>query len=75
MENMDINETKKIELVPLLCVTSLPIIIFVQLCAMKVCGGMEVYLHSFLILAVDGSVWSTSSPICFTLGKRAHKTH
>ena len=46
------------------------------LSAMKAYGRMEVYLHNFLIFAVGGgSMWSLSSPSCFTLGERAPRNH
>jgi len=33
---------------------------------MKIYGGLEVHLHTFLISAVDGGEWSASCPSCFT---------
>jgi hypothetical protein len=38
-------------------------------------GGVEVWLHAFLTLALDGSEWSTSHPTCFTSMERAPNTH
>ena len=32
---------------------------------MKAHGGIDVYLHLFLIMALDGSEWSASCPCCF----------
>jgi hypothetical protein len=34
--------------------------------AMKVYGGVEVYIHAFLIPALDGNVWSASRTGRFT---------
>lgn len=42
----------------------------VPLHAMKVCGGQEVWLHSFLTLALDAVEWSVSRLDCFTARKR-----
>jgi hypothetical protein len=33
---------------------------------MKVCGGVDVYLHAFLTLALDGGKWSASCLSLFT---------
>ena len=43
--------------------------------AMKAYGTMVVYLRSFLIFSVGGSMWSVSSPRCFTPGERASRNH
>jgi len=37
--------------------------------AMKVIGGIEVYLHSSLTSALDGGEWLTPCPGCFSPGK------
>jgi hypothetical protein len=37
---------------------------------MKSYGGMEVYIHLFLILAVVGGQWSDSRPSCLNHGER-----
>jgi hypothetical protein len=43
--------------------------------AMKTYGGsVEVYLHSFLTLALDGGEWSASRPGRFTPGEKAPGT-
>jgi hypothetical protein len=42
--------------------------------AMNVCGGMEVYIHVFLTLALVGGEWSVSRPGRFTPGERAPST-
>jgi hypothetical protein len=42
---------------------------------MKAYWGMEVYLHSFLTLALDGDEWSASRPCRFTPGVGAPGTH
>jgi len=36
---------------------------------MKVYGEMEVYLHTFLTLALDGGEWSASHPCHFNPGE------
>jgi len=41
--------------------------------AMKVYGGMEVYLHTFLNSELNGGEWSTSCPI--SLPWNDHPTH
>jgi hypothetical protein len=38
--------------------------------AMKAYKGVEVSLHSFLALELDGNSWSDSSPNRYTLGKK-----
>jgi hypothetical protein len=43
--------------------------------AMKVYGGMEVYIHVFLTLALVGGEWSISRPGRFTPGERALDAH
>jgi len=40
--------------------------------SLKVYQGVEVYLHSFVILALDRGVWSAGG---FTSGERAPDTH
>jgi hypothetical protein len=40
--------------------------------SLKVYQGVEVYLHSFVISALDRGVWSAGG---FTPGKRAPDTH
>jgi hypothetical protein len=42
--------------------------------AMKVYWGVEVWLHAFLILALDGAQFSASRPGCFTPRERAPDT-
>jgi hypothetical protein len=42
---------------------------------MKTYWGVEVYLHAFLISALDGGEWSTSRPGRFTPRERASATH
>jgi hypothetical protein len=44
-------------------------------CSMRALGGLEVWLLSFLTLALDGDEWSTVHPNCFTPGERAPDTH
>jgi len=33
---------------------------------LKACGGMEVYLHVFLVLSLDGGEWSCSRLVTYT---------
>ena len=33
---------------------------------LKACGGMEVCLHAFLVLSLDGSEWSCSRLVTYT---------
>ena len=33
---------------------------------LKACGGMEVYLHVFLVLTPDGGEWSCSRQVTYT---------
>jgi hypothetical protein len=42
---------------------------------MKVYGGVDVYIHVFLTLAVVGGEWSASRLSPFTPGERAPSTH
>jgi hypothetical protein len=42
---------------------------------MKTHGGVEVWLHTFLNLVLDGGEWSTSCPSCFTPRERAPSTN
>jgi hypothetical protein len=42
---------------------------------MKTYWGVEVWLHAFLISALDGGEWSASSPSRFTPRERAPGTH
>jgi hypothetical protein len=42
---------------------------------MKIHGGIELQLHTLLILALNGSEWSASQPGYFTPRKRAPGTH
>jgi hypothetical protein len=39
---------------------------------MKAYWGVELYLHAFLTLALDGSKWSASCPSHLTPRERAH---
>jgi hypothetical protein len=43
--------------------------------AMKAYGGVDVYIHIFLISALVGGEWSPSRPGLFTPGERAPCTH
>ena len=36
----------------------------------KACGGVQVYLHTFLILAQDGVEWPSSRLAHFTFGNK-----
>jgi len=38
-------------------------------------GGVEILLHAWLTLALDGHEWSVSCPSCFTPRERAPSTH
>jgi hypothetical protein len=42
---------------------------------MKAYGRVDVYIHVFLTLALDGGEWPASRPGRFTLGERAPGTH
>jgi hypothetical protein len=42
---------------------------------MKAYGGVDVYIHIFLTLALVGGEQSTSRPSCFTHRERAHTTY
>jgi hypothetical protein len=42
---------------------------------MKAYGGVDVYIHIFLTLALAGGEWSASRPGRFTPGERAPSTH
>jgi hypothetical protein len=42
---------------------------------MKAYGGVAVWIHTFLTLALVEGEWSASRPGCFTLGERAPGTH
>jgi len=42
---------------------------------MKTYGRVELKLHSFLTLALDGGEWSVSRPGRFTFRKRAPGAH
>jgi hypothetical protein len=42
---------------------------------MKVYGGMDVYIHTFLFSALAGGEWSASLPCRFSPGERASGTH
>lgn len=41
----------------------------------KIYGGKEIYLHSFLTLTLDAGEWSTSLPDCCILGESALGAH
>jgi len=43
---------------------------FIKHQAMKMYMGIEVWLYTSLILAVDGGEWSACCPRCFTSGGR-----
>jgi hypothetical protein len=43
--------------------------------AMKVYGGVDVYIHIFLTSALAGGEWSAPRPGRFTAGERALGTH
>jgi hypothetical protein len=38
---------------------------------MKIYGGVELWLHAFLFLVLDGDEWPASRPQCFILGEKA----
>jgi len=42
---------------------------------MKVYGGVELQIHAFLSLAINGGEWSASCPRYITVGVRALITH
>jgi hypothetical protein len=42
---------------------------------MKACGGLDVWIHIFLISALVGGEWSASRPGHFTPGEKAPGTH
>jgi hypothetical protein len=42
---------------------------------MKVCGGVDVYIHIFLTSALGGGELSASRPCGFTPGEEAPGTH
>jgi hypothetical protein len=42
---------------------------------MKAYGGMDIWIHVFLISALVGGEWSASRPDRFTPGERAHVIH
>jgi hypothetical protein len=42
---------------------------------MKASGGVDVYIHIFLTLALAGGEWSASRPGCFIRRERAPGTH
>jgi hypothetical protein len=42
---------------------------------MKMNGGVGIYLHTFLMSALDGSGWSASPTGYFSAGVRTHATH
>jgi hypothetical protein len=42
---------------------------------MKKYGGMKVYFHAHLAVALQGGEWSASRPGRFTPGERANGTH
>ena len=44
-------------------------------CGMMVCMGVEVWLHTFFILVIDGSEWSASYLSCCMPGERAPSVH
>jgi len=54
-----------------------PVLLFFKLSTMpwRCTGGVEVQLHAFLTLAIDGGEWSASCPSCFTYGERASSIH
>jgi hypothetical protein len=43
--------------------------------SIKTYGGVEVYLHAFLISALDGGEWSASHPGRYTNRERSPDTH
>jgi hypothetical protein len=42
---------------------------------MKAYGGVDIYIHIFLTLALAGGEWSASRPGRFTPGERVPGTH
>jgi hypothetical protein len=42
---------------------------------MKTYGGVEVWLHTFLTLVLDGGKWTASYHGCSTPGERGHNSH
>jgi hypothetical protein len=42
--------------------------------AMKMCKGVELWIHVFLTLAADGGERSASQPGCFISGEKAFST-
>jgi hypothetical protein len=42
---------------------------------MEAYGGVDVYIHIFLTLALAGGEWSASRSGCFTPGERTPGTH
>jgi hypothetical protein len=42
---------------------------------MKAYGGVNVYIHIFLTLALAGGEWSASHPCCLTSRERAPSNH